>query len=182
MKKLLPLLILMSLVSAQDDFKYRTMVGVGDGYLDFLNLNPTISIRLNQSPYFKNLPTTQYLTIGHGLDDWETYNITYGMLESHLELQNDLAGISLFAGAGLGLWNDGNLGDFNLSGILHPNGVGYMLTGGERLRVWRLPFVGVRINKPNVVKKMFPSIHIGYQSKLAARAFVPPKGIGLKQR
>ena len=182
MKKHIPLLILMSLVSAQDDFKYRTMVGVGDGYLDFLNLNPTISIRLNQSPYFKNLPTTQYLTIGHGLDDWETYNITYGMLESHLELQNDLAGISLFAGAGLGLWNDGNLGDFNLSGILHPNGVCYMLTGGERLRVWRLPFVGVRINKPNMVKKMFPSIHIGYQSKLATRAFVSPKGIGLKQR
>ena len=144
------------------------MVGVGE-----YNLNPTISIRLNQSPYFKNLPTTQYLTIGHGLDDWETYNITYGMLESHLELQNDLAGISLFAGAGLGLWNDGNLGDFNLSGILSPNGIGYMLTSGARLRVWRL-LVGVRINKPNVVKKMFPSIHTGYQSKSAAGAFVPP--------
>ena len=149
----------MSLVSAQDDFKYRTMVSGGDGYL-----NPTISIRLNQSPYFKNLPTTQYLTIGHGLDyDGEkSHNITYGMLESHLELQNDLVGVSLFAGAGLGLWNDGNLGDFNLSGILSPNGIGYMLTSGARLRVWRLPFVGVRINKPNMVKKMFPSIHIGY--------------------
>ena len=141
------------------------MVGVGE-----YNLNPTISIRLNQLPYFKNLPTTQYLTIGHGLDDWETYNITYGMLESHLEFSDR---ISLFAGAGIGLWNDGNLGDFNLSGILHPNGVGYMLTGGARLRVWRL-LVGVRINKPNVVKKMFPSIHIGYQSKSAAGAFVPP--------
>ena len=67
--------------------EYRTMVGGGDGYL-----NPTISIRLNQSPYFKNLPTTQYLTIGHGLDERVTYNITYGMLESHLELQNDLVG------------------------------------------------------------------------------------------
>ena len=146
------------------------MVGVGE-----YNLNPTISIRLNQSPYFKNLPTTQYLTIGHGLDDdgEKSHNITYGMLESHLELQNDLAGISLFAGAGLGLWNDGNLGDFNLSGTLHPNGVGYMLTGGARLRLGRL-LVGVRINKSNVVKKMFPSIHIGYQSKSAAGAFVPP--------
>ena len=60
------------------------MVGGGDGYL-----NPTISIRLNQSPYFKNLPTTQYLTIGHGLDDDgdKSHNITYGMLESHLETQ-----------------------------------------------------------------------------------------------
>ena len=72
------------------------------------------------------------------------------MLESHLEFSDR---ISLFAGAGIGLWNDGNLGDFNLSGILHPNGVGYMLTGGARLRMWRLPFVGVRINKPNTVKK-----------------------------
>ena len=118
-------------------------------------------------------------------DDGEkSHNITYGMLESHLETQVPVSPvrssaspkiirISLFAGAGLGLWNDGNLGDFNLSGILHPNGVGYMLTGGARLRVWRL-LVGVRINKPNVVKKMFPSIHIGYQSKSAAGAFVPP--------